>query len=897
MNEEERADPDRLLRQVAEEERQSKRGKLVIFFGAAPGVGKTYSMLEAARTERDLKRDVIVGIVETHGRYETGALVIGLELLPRRRVEHGGVALEEFDIDGALARKPGLILIDELAHTNAPGSRHDKRWQDVEELLDAGIDVYTTLNVQHVDSLNDVVAQVTGVIVRETVPDRVLQEATEIRLIDLPPDELLERLEAGKVYVPEQAQRAIDNFFRKGNLIALRELALRRTAERVDAQMQHYRTAHGIRDVWATGDRILVCVGPSPSSARIVRAACRMAGSLHAPLIAAYVETPASIRMSDSDRRRVDEHLRLAEKLGGETAVLTGERAADETVRYGRSRNVTKIVLGKPTHARWRDLLGRSFLDEIVRSSGDIDVYVISGDETRVARATEEKPVVSVGPGPYAASAAAVLVATGVSWGLFGHNQLADVVMVYLLGIVIVAMRFGYGPSLGAAALSVLLADFFFVPPFFSFAISDFQHGVTFIVMLIVAFVVSNLTQRIRLQADAARYRERRTASLYGMSRELAATRTASSLASVAVTHMVEVFEARIAILLEGGGRLVNAATGEEAFNPDDKEMAVAAWAFSHDRPAGLGTDTLPSSAALYLPMGGAQGPIGILGILPADPRGLSDTGQRGLLDMFASQIGSALERARLAEDAQRANLQMEAEQLRSSLLSAVSHDFRTPLSVITGSASALLEPESKLPPAAQRDLVETIHEEAARLNHLVRNLLDMTRIASGAVRVNKEWQPIEAVVGAALSRVEAPLDGRPVDVAIAPSLPLVPVDAVLIEQVLINLLENAAKYTPPGSPVEISAHQDQKDVVIEVADRGPGIPKELSDKIFEKFYRLPRERAGGGAGLGLAICRGVVEAHGGRIWVKARDGGGAVFCFSLPIEGVPPDVSAEETR
>jgi two-component system, OmpR family, sensor histidine kinase KdpD len=896
MNEE-RADPDRLLQQVAEEERRAKRGKLVIFFGAAPGVGKTYSMLEAARTERDLKRDVVVGIVETHGRYETGALVLGLELLPKKRVEHGGVTLEEFDLDGALARKPGLILIDELAHTNAPGSRHNKRWQDVEEILDAGIDVYATLNVQHVESLNDVVAQVTGVIVRETVPDRVLQEATEIRLIDLPPDELLERMEAGKVYVPEQAQRAIDNFFRKGNLIALRELALRKTAERVDAQMQHYRTAHGIRGVWAAGDRVLVCVSPSPSSARIVRAACRMASSLHAPLIAAYVETPASIRMSDTDRRRVDEHLRLAEKLGGETVVLRGERAADETVRYGRSRNVTKIVLGKPTHPRWRDIVSLSFLEEIVRSSGDIDVYVISGDEAAAPRRVEARPTAAIRPGPYAASAAAVLVATGVAWALFGQRQLADVVMVYLLGIVIVAMRFGYGPSLGAAVLSVLLADFFFVPPYFSFAISDFQHVVMFIVMFIVAFVVSNLTQRIRLQADAAQYRERRTASLYAMSRELAGTRAAISLASVAATHMYEVFEAKIAILLAVEGRLTSASIDTKGFVPDDKEMGVAAWAFAHDRPAGMGTDTLPSSRAVYIPMRGAQDPIGVLGVLPDDPHGLSDVGQRALLEMFASQIASALERARLAEDAQRANLQMEAERLRSSLLSAVSHDFRTPLSVITGSASALLEPESKLPPAARRDLAETIHEEAERLNHLVRNLLDMTRIASGAVKVNKEWQPIEAVVGAALSRVEAPLKGRRIDVQIAPDLPLVPIDAVLIEQVLINLLENVAKYSPADSPVEISARQDQNGVVVEVSDRGPGIPQDLADKIFEKFYRLPGERAGSGAGLGLAICRGVVEAHGGRIWVDTRDGGGARFSFNLPIEGVPPEVGADESR
>jgi two-component system sensor histidine kinase KdpD len=897
MNEQ-RADPDQLLRQVAEEERRAKRGKLVIFFGAAPGVGKTYSMLEAARTERDLKRDVVVGVVETHGRYETGALVIGLELLAKQKVEHGAVALEEFDLDGALARRPGLILIDELAHTNAPGSRHDKRWQDVDELLDAGIDVYTTLNVQHIESLNDVVAQVTGVVVRETVPDRVLQEATEIRLIDLPPDELLERMEAGKVYVPEQAQRALENFFRKGNLIALRELALRRTAERVDAQMQVYKTAHGIRQVWATADRVLVCVSPSPSSARIVRAGCRMAGSLHAPLIAAYVETPGSLRMSEADRRRVDEHLRLAEKLGAETVVLRGQRAADETVRYARGRNVTKIVLGKPTHPRWRDLVERSFLEEIVRSSGDIDVYVISGDEAGAPRRVEEAPMAELRPGPYVASGAVVLAATGLAWVLFGQRQLADVVMVYLLGIILVAMRLGYGPSMGAAVLSVLLADFFFVPPYFSLAISDLQHGVTFSVMFVVAFVVSRLTQRIRLQADAAQYREQRTASLYGMSRELAATRAVRNLAAVAAAHVHQVFEAKIAILLAAlDGKLESAASGDKAFVPDDKGIAVATWAFSHDKPAGMGTDTLPSSKALYLPMRGAQGPIGVLGVMPQDPHSLSDTQQRALLDMFASQIASALERARLAEETQRANLQVEAERLRSSLLSAVSHDFRTPLSVITGSASALLEPESNLPPAARRDLVETIHEEAQRLNHLVRNLLDMTRIASGAVKVSKEWQPIEGVIGAALSRLEEPLKGRQVDVNLAPNLPLVPIDAALVEQVLINLLENAAKYTPSASPIEISAHHEKSDLVVQVADRGPGIPKELAEKIFEKFYRLPREREGGGAGLGLAICRGVVEAHGGRIWVDPREGGGSVFRFSLPIEGVAPNVGTQETR
>jgi two-component system sensor histidine kinase KdpD len=893
-----RADPDQLLRRVAEEERRAKRGKLVIFFGAAPGVGKTYSMLEAARTERDLKRDVVAGIIETHGRYDTGALVIGLELLPRRKIEHAGVVVEELDLDAALARRPGLILVDELAHTNAPGSRHAKRWQDVEELLDAGIDVYATLNVQHIDSLNDVVAQVTGVIVRETVPDRVLDEATEIRLIDLPPDELIERLAAGKVYVPEQAQRAIDNFFRKGNLIALRELALRRTAERVDAQMQVYKTAHGISRVWATADRVLVCVSPSPSSLRIVRAASRMATSLHAPFIAAYVETPVSLRNSDRDRRRVTEHLQLAEKLGAESVVLRGERAAEETVRYARSRNVTKIVLGKPAHPRWRDLVTRSFLDEVVRASGDIDVYVISGDPEAERRPAEPPRASAVRPGPYVASVAVVLAATAVAWSLFEHRQLADVVMIYLLGIILVAMRLGYGPSLVAAVLSVLLLDFFFVPPFFSFAVSDFQHVVTFGVMLVVATVVSGLTRRIRLQADAAAHRERRTASLYSMARELAATRATGNLVRVAVSHVHEVFDARVSVsLVQPGGSLENVAEGDGAFTPDDKEAAVAAWAFEHDKPAGRDTDTLPASRALYIPLREVHGPLGVLGVMPDDAARFADTEQRQLLAMFASQIASALERAQLAEQAQRAHLQIEEERLRSSLLSAVSHDLRTPLSVITGAANALLDAEAVLTAAARRDLEETIQEEAQRLNHLVRNLLDMTRIASGAVKVTKEWQPIEGVVGAALGRVDSVLKGRPVDVHVPPSLPLASIDAVLVEQVLINLLENAAKYTPSGTPIEISAHQDKSDIVMEVADRGPGIPPGLSDKIFEKFYRLPREREGGGAGLGLAICRGVVEAHRGRIWVDARPGGGAMFHFTLPIEGKPPELAAEELR
>jgi two-component system sensor histidine kinase KdpD len=895
-----RVDPDELLRHVVEEERRARRGKLVIFFGAAPGVGKTYAMLEAARSERDLKRDVVVGIVETHGRFDTGALVIGLELLPRRKVGHRGITIEEFDLDAALARKPGLILVDELAHTNAPDSRHEKRWQDVEDLLDAGIDVYSTVNVQHIESLNDVVAQVTGVVVRETVPDRILEEATEVRLIDLPPDELLERLEEGKVYVPERAERAVQNFFRKGNLIALRELALRRTAERVDAQMRNYRTANGIQSVWPTGERVLVCVSPSPYSARLVRSACRMSSSLRAPWIASYVETPAALRMSDASRQRLAENLRLAERLGAEVVTLKGDSAAEETVGYARRRNVTKIVVGKPTHSRYRDLFRTSFLEEIVRSSGDIDVHVISGEEeapTSSSAAPSSERKTGGRPFPFIASTAMVVVATVASWLLFGRRQLADAVMVYLLGIVLVSMRFGYVPSVLSTVLSVMMLDFFFVSPSFSFSVSDFQHAVMFAVMFVVAIVVSNLTQRVRKQADAARYREQRTATLYSMSRELAATRAVRNLAAVALAHVKQVFEARVALMLDRGhGYLEDFAAGDSTFTLEQKDKDVLDWVWSHGKPAGLGTDTLPAARARYLPLQGARGAIGVLGVLPSDPQRFGDTEQRALLDVFGSQIASALERARVAEQAQQAHLQTETDKLRSSLLSAVSRDLRVPLTVIKGAASALVQSGSTLGAAARHDLAEAIEEEADRLNRLVRNLQDMTRLTTGEPQITKEWQPIEGIVGAAVERLERELHGKNVVTRLPPEGALVPIDGLLVEQLLVHLLENSARYAPAGTAIEISAHQAEGDLVLEVADRGPGISDDSTEQVFEKFYRLPRERNGGGAGLGLAISRAIVEAHGGRIWAQNRDGGGASFRFTLPLAGPPPAPLADDS-
>ncbi len=887
----ERPDPDELLARVRDEEQKSKRGRLTIFFGAAPGVGKTYTMLESARLEVDQKRNVVVGIVETHGRYDTGAMLVGLDLIGRRKLEHRGISLEELDLDAALARHPELILIDELAHTNAPGSRHAKRWQDVEELLLAGIDVFTTLNVQHLESLNDIVAQITHVVVRETVPDAVFDQAHDVRLVDLPIDELLDRLKEGKVYISEQAKRAADGFFREGNLLALRELALRRTAERVDAQMRGYKAAHGIVETWHTGERVLVCVSPSPHSGRLIRAARRMATRVHAELVGLYVETPAALRMSATDRERLAQHLRLVESLGGEPVTLRADDAANETVRYARKRNVTQIVLGKPTHSRWRDILQPPFLDKVVRQSKEIDVYVMSGlaEDGASPKSAPSAEVSSRRPSrlAWAASAGIVLASTLLSWLVFGHDQLADVVMVYLLGVVIVSMRFGSGPSALAAVLSVLAFDFFFIPPFFSFSVSDLRHVTTFAVMFVVAIIVSQLTKRIQDQATAARERERHTASLYAISRELGIAPSRAELLATAARHLRETFHAKVAVLLPADdGRLERALEDAGTFDDSGKDAAAAEWVWTNQRPAGASTQTLPSSRALCVPLKGSRGRVGVLALFASGKSGLRDADERQLLDTFTGLIGSSLERTAAVDEARRARLRVETEQLRNALLSSVSHDLRTPLGVVTGATSALLDANAPKDEATRRELLQTAHEEALRLNRLVGNLLDMTRLEAGALKVHKDLQPLEEVVGSALQRMDDRLLDRKVALDVPADLPLVPFDSALVEQVLINLIENALKYTPASSPLALTARVLEVDASVEVqiADRGPGVAEAEHDKVFDKFYRV-HEGEGGGAGLGLAICRGIVSAHGGRIWVTDRQGGGAVFHFTLPLD------------
>ena len=885
-----RPDPDTLLARVQEEEARQQRGKLKVFFGAAAGVGKTYAMLEAAREQRADGVDVVAGYVETHGRAETEALLQGLEIIPPRTVEYHGARLREFDLDGALARRPSLILVDELAHTNAPGSRHAKRWQDVLELIDSGINVYTTMNVQHVESLNDVVAKITGVVVRETVPDSILEQADEVELIDLPPDDLLQRFKEGKVYMPEQAQEALRNFFRKGNLIALRELALRRTAERVDAQMRVYMREHAIGTVWPATERLLVCVSPTPDAARLVRAAKRMAEGLGAPWIAAYVETPAQLRLPQGARDTVIQTLRLAEQLGAETVTLPGQKMSEALLAFARDRNVTKLVVGKPRRRLWQRILLGSIVDALVQGSGDIDIYVISGEREDAAPAAPvHRRETAIDWWPYGWAATIVALTTSAAWLMFPFFELADLIMIYLLGIVVAAMRYGRGPSLLAAASSVATLDFFFVPPYLTFAVSDAQHIFTFAVMLVVGLVISSLTVRIQAQAAAARSREARTAALYAMSRELASTRGVDELLTIALRHVSEVFKSQVVVLLPGADRGLTAWSGGQ-FQLDANELGVARWVYEHRQPAGLGTATLPGASALYLPLIAPRGPVGVLGVRPGDRHSLDAPDQLHQLETFANQTALAIERARLADEASDAQIRMETERLRNSLLSSVSHDLRTPLATITGAVSTILENGSRLDDRTRQELLESVRDEGERLNRLVQNLLEMTRLESGALQLRKEWHSLEEVIGAALSRVGKRLANRRVTTRVPPSLPLVPMDDVLVEQVLVNVLDNALKYTPPGSPIEIIATATDRAATVEVADRGPGLPHGEEDKVFEKFYR-GRSDGERGAGLGLAICQGVVRAHGGRIWAQNLPGGGVAFLFTLPITDAQPKV------
>lgn len=894
MREPRRPDPEPLLRQVQEEEARAKRAKLKVFFGAAPGVGKTYAMLAEAHERLQEGRDVVVGVAETHGRSETAQLVDGLEVLPRKELAYMGQFLPEFDLDAALARRPSLILVDELAHSNVMGSRHAKRWQDVMELLDAGIDVHTTLNVQHLDSLKDVVAQITGVIVRENVPDTVLERADEVELVDLSPEDLLVRLKEGKVYLPEQARHAREHFFRKGNLLALRELALRHTAESVDAQMRRYMVSEGIRKTWAAGDRLLVCVGPGELSERLIRGTRRMAGALGAPWLALYIEAPAHLKFSDDDRARLEANLRLAEKLGGETAVIEGGGALEEDIlAFARERNITKIVVGKPSRPRWMEVVLGSTVDDLIRQSGDIDVYVITGEPGKEPTAPLLRRTITSPARNYLLSALVVVLASAIGGLVFRRPEQADIIMVYLLGILIVATRFGRGPSLMASILSVAAFDFLFVPPYLTFAVADFRHVGTFGIMLLVGVVIGNLTERIHAQARLARSREQRTQALYSLGQELARSSGSAALVKSAIQNVARQFQSHAVVLQpDEHGRLQAPVHPHAKFPLNEQELGVAQWVFDHSEPAGLGTLTLPGAGATYLPLKGTSGVMGVMGVLPEGAPRWAEPDQRQLLDAFATQTALALERAMLAERGAQDRRRADEERLRNALLSSVSHDLRTPLGVITGAVSTVLETPD-LSEGVRRELLHSAQDEAQRLHRLVTNLLDITRLEAGSLDLHTEWMPVEEVVGAVLNRRELGSEAQRIRVSLPEDLPLVALDGVLMEQLLLNLLDNALKYSRPGSPVEIKAWTVGKSLTIAISDQGPGIGDGEEERIFEKLVRGPAASKHPGAGLGLAICKGIVTAHGGRIQVGNRPQGGAQFLVTLPL-GDPPSMPAE---
>jgi len=894
------------------EETESKpaRGRLKIFFGAVAGVGKTYAMLQAANAQRDAGIDVIAGIVETHGRAETEAQLRTLEILPRRVVEHSGTSLTEFDLDAALTRQPQLILVDELAHTNIPGSRHPKRWQDIKELIESGINVYTTVNVQHLESLNDIVEKVTGVRVHETVPDAIVENADELELADLSPDELLLRLKEGKVHASSQNEYTQQSFFRKGNLIALRELSLRLTAAHVDADMRDYRRDNAIREVWPIAERILVCVGVGVDADNLIRAGKRIADTLRAEWIVVSVETPDMLRLPAADRDRRIRLLQLAEELGAESITLGGASVASAVLAYARTRNVSRIVVGKPRQRSWLKLLRANPIDTIVAESGDVDVHVISGamassklqNGPMLARTRahfelperSDKNIAKKRKG-YAWSLAVTAICTALAW--LGHPYLAlpNLVMFYLLGVIVVAARFGRGPAMLASLTAVLTFDFLFVTTDRTIALSDTEYFITFSAMLITALIISELTTSVRLQAKVAGHRERRTALLYAMSRELAVTRHTIDMLKIAVKHVSEVFESQVVILLPDAERRLALPTGEGISGSyHGADLRIAEWVYAHRVPAGLGTTTHAGSEALYLPLLGSSGPVGALAVLPVNPRRILLPEQRHLLETFAGQIALAIERVHLAGEAQSAQLKIETEHLRNSLLSAISHDLRTPLAIIAGSASSLVEGYERLAPPATKELSQAIFDEAQRMNTLVNNLLDMTRLESGTLQLNRQWYPLEEVIGTVLNRLSTQLDGRNVNVSLPTDLPLLQIDGVLIEQVLVNLLENVLKYTAKNTPIEVAAETKEKTVQISVADEGPGLPIGAKDRVFDKFYRGRSESAKSGVGLGLAICKAIIEVHGGRIWAEDRQPHGAIFRFTLPRIGTPPKVEPE---
>ncbi|AFQ42491.1 sensor histidine kinase [Desulfosporosinus meridiei] len=889
------------------------KGKLTIFLGAAYGVGKTYAMLEAAIGRLSEGIDVVVGFVETHSRTDTEAMVQKLTVIPTRYLNYKGKISREMDLEAVLTRHPQLVLIDELAHTNAEGSRHKKRYMDVKELLSEGINVYTTMNIQDLETLNDIVAQITGVTVGETVPDQMLEIASQIQLIDIPPEELIQRLKDGKVHVPDQETEGFKNFFRMGNINALRELALRYTAQRVDRQLESYRRVHGIAVPWPTGEKILVCISASPFSAQLIRIAKRMTEKVQGELLAVHVETLRRFPSSEAEKDSMAKNLRLAEELGAEIIGLTGNGVAEAILEAAKKRNVSQIIIGKPEHTRFWEILHGSVVDKVIRQSQGISIHVIPGNKQEVGLSqihrlkknedTGAKTQQRIFPQiiPYLVSGLMITLMTLFFRGLSPFFGLVNISLAYVLPILISAARWGTLPAIATALMGTIAFDLFFVPPIFKFTVADLRYLISFAIFLWVGVITGTLSDRLKKQVNYSRQRQNSISALYSLSRDIAAVDDLEAVLDSIVSNVSKTLEGQVMLLLpnEQAQLALRKNSGSDDFL-DRQELSVATWVYERGLKAGSGTETLGTAKALYLPLRTEQGMQGVLGIYSSDRKANLDPERFRLLEAFTGLAAMAINRVKLAEQARESLSLIESERLRTALFNSLSHDLRTPLASIIGGVTGLLEDQNLVySPEVRKELLKTILHGAERMNRFISNLLDMARLESGMLRLKKDWCDLQDIVGVAIKRLGDTLTRRPLDINIQENLPLVQADGILIEQVLVNLLDNALKYSEAASKIKVSIRQQENHLEIVVSNRGQSIPETDLSKVFDKFYRLSSPLQVSGTGLGLAICKGFIEAHGGNIWAENNTLGGVTITFTLPLTnqflGIVPEMDEGE--
>ncbi len=876
-----RPDPDALLRLIKKEEERSDKGKLKIFFGMCAGVGKTYTMLSEARDAVAKGMDAVVGYIETHKRMETAELVLGLEVIPRRQTVYRGTLLDEMDIDAILERKPKLVLVDELAHTNAPGSRHAKRYQDVLELLDAGIDVYTTLNVQHLESRADAVAQITGTTVRETVPDSIFESADEIKVIDISPEDLLKRLGEGKVYAPDRSKQAIANFFREGNLAALREMSLRLTAERVDQQLREYMQRQKISGPWKSGQRLVVAISPSPHSISVIRWAKRISYTMDASWIAVYVEH--SVKLNENEIEQLAKNMKLARELGAEVVTTADDDIANALIRVAHEQNASQILVGKPN----RLIFSRAarLVDNVIKKSENLDIYIVGQEAEKSKKSSGlhlRGPQSSLTQ--YVTACALVLMTALLCYPFAPFMGYRTVSFIILFVVSLLPLRMGPGPTLLGAAIGAVAWDFLFIPPRFTFVVENFEDVLLLSLYFLVASVTGVLSARVRKREKTLRQREEKTSALFSLTKDLSSAHSQDDVIQGAISNIKKYFDAEVAIVLgDPDGEISSVAHKSSTFLPDSKEFSVAAWAYWNEKRAGKYTDTIPSVQATYFPMSGPRYPLGVIGVKLLDGTKLT-LDQETLLENFISQITSAIERELLNDLNKKSVVLAESERLYKTLFNSISHEFRTPIATIMGMSENLLSPASRnRKPDSEIDNLREIHIAAERLNRLVANLLDMTRLESGMIQPKLDWCDIRDIINQSIKGLERELSEHKVNVEVK-DVPLLKLDFVLIEQALTNLIHNALLYTPDGTTITIASFIDEKDCAISVTDEGPGFLESDTEKVFEKFYRATDGKAGG-TGLGLTIARGFIDAHHGTITARNRNGGGAEFIIRLPME------------